>query len=103
MPSLYVTANGAWCADSVDRDGRVRDTQRVDYLQAHVAQALNAARAGLPLHGYFVRSLFDGWEWDAGYTRPYGLVYVVRATMERRVKESGHWFARLIAAEGETT
>lgn len=103
VPSLYLMANGACCADSVDGDGRVRDTQRVEYMQAHVEQALNAVQAGLPLHGYFAGSLFDGWEWEAGYTRPHGLVYIDRATLERRTKDSGHWFARLIAAEGEST
>lgn len=99
---LYVTENGAAFADEPGPDGAVRDPRRVAYLEAHVEQAARAIDAGVPLKGYFVWSLLDNWEWTEGYSRRFGLIYVDFRTQERTIKESGDWYARLLAGEGMT-
>ncbi|MCY9782827.1 GH1 family beta-glucosidase [Nocardiopsis sp. EMB25] len=96
---LYVTENGCAYDDAVTDDGRIHDTDRVDYYEGHVRAALEAVRSGVPLRGYFAWSLLDNFEWAWGYSRRFGLVRVDYATQERLVKDSGLWYARL-AREG---
>ena len=100
-PALYVTENGAAFADVPGPDGAVHDPRRVAYLEAHVEQAAHAVAAGVPLRGYFVWSLLDNWEWAEGYTKRFGLVYVDYTTQARTIKDSGRWYSRFIAGEGE--
>ena len=92
-----VTENGAAYPDTVDRDGRVRDVDRLDYLARHVAAAAEALRAGVPLTGYYVWSLLDNYEWSLGYTRRFGLVHVDFDSQRRTPKDSARWYQRLIA------
>jgi beta-glucosidase len=97
-PEIVITENGAAYPDSVDPDGRVRDSLRVDYLARHLAAGAEALAAGVPLTGYHVWSLLDNFEWSLGYTRRFGLVHVDFATQRRTLKDSAEWYGRLIAA-----
>ena len=94
---LIVTENGAAYPDTVDRDGRVRDTARQAYLARHVAAAADALDAGVPLTGFHVWSLLDNYEWSLGYSRRFGLVHVDFDTQRRTPKDSARWYQRLIA------
>ncbi len=100
IPSIYITENGAAFPDVVDEDGHVRDPRRLAYLKAHLRAAHEAIQCGVPLHGYFVWSLMDNFEWSFGYTRRFGIVYVDFATQRRILKESGAWYRELIARHG---
>jgi beta-glucosidase len=95
---IVVTENGAAYPDTVDRDGRVRDVDRVNYLARHVAAASDALRAGVPLTGYYVWSMLDNYEWSLGYSRRFGLVHVDFANQRRTPKDSARWYQRLIAS-----
>jgi beta-glucosidase len=92
---LYITENGVPVPDVVSPDGQVHDTPRIRYLRDHMAQAYRAMQDGVPLHGYFVWSLLDNFEWALGYDMRFGLVYVDYATQERTIKDSGRWYARV--------
>jgi len=94
---LMVTENGVPVPDGVDFDGRVRDERRIRYLQNHIAQVHRAIEDGIPVMGYFHWSLMDNFEWALGYGPRFGLVYVDWKTQKRIVKDSGRWFARVIA------
>lgn len=98
FPALYVTESGAAFPDTVDADGAVQDPERTAFLQAHFAAAHRALADGAPLAGYFVWSLLDNFEWAFGYSKRFGLVYVDYTTQRRIVKDSGRWYAALIAA-----
>ncbi len=100
---LLVTENGVPVADAPDLDGRVRDRRRIDYLRDHILQVHRALEEGVPLDGYFVWSLLDNFEWAHGYRMRFGLVYVDFDTQVRMIKDSGHWFARVIEANGIRT
>lgn len=98
IPKLFVTENGAAFPDQVV-SGRVKDQQRLSYLQDHLGQVLRAKREGLNVHGYFVWTLTDNFEWAEGYHAPFGLVHVDFATQQRTVKDSGHWYASFLSEQ----
>ena len=95
--ALYVTENGASFDDHL-RDGRVSDPARTGYLAKHFAEAARAISAGVPLEGYFVWSFLDNFEWDHGFTKRFGIVYVDYATQQRTDKESARWYREFLAA-----
>jgi beta-glucosidase len=94
--ALYVTENGAGFPDVWDGGDTVSDPRRVDYLRTYIAACAEAMEQGAPLHGYFVWSLLDNFEWGEGYAKRFGLVYVDYPTQRRVIKESGHWYAALL-------
>jgi beta-glucosidase len=99
--SLYITENGA--AYTVPpRDGRIPDEIRRSYLERHLTALHDAMAGGVPVHGYFVWSLLDNFEWEKGYAKRFGIVHVDYDTQERIVKDSGRWFAA-VAADNEFT
>jgi beta-glucosidase len=57
-----------------------------------------AASAGADIRGYFVWSLLDNFEWDAGYGVRFGLNYVDYPTQRRIPNASFHWYGNLIKA-----
>lgn len=97
---LMITENGVPVPDGVDFDGRVRDERRIRYLQNHIAQVHRAIEDGIPVKGYFHWSMMDNFEWALGYGPRFGLVYVDWKTQKRIVKDSGRWFAKVIAENG---
>ncbi len=92
---LMVTENGAAFDDEVV-DGRVRDTERIDYLRRHFTAAHRAMQRGVDLRGYQVWSLMDNFEWGYGYTKRFGIVHVDYDTLVRTPKDSAHWYSELI-------
>ena len=98
VSSLLVTENGAAFDDIVASDGEVHDIQRVEYLREHIRTVSRVLEQGVPIQGYLVWSLFDNYEWAEGYSKRFGLIYVDYATQKRTIKQSGHWYAELIAS-----
>lgn len=97
---LMITENGAAFVDVVetDTDGnrRVHDVDRIDYLRRHFTAAHRAMGRGVDLRGYQVWSLMDNFEWGYGYSKRFGIVHVDYSTLERTLKDSARWYARLI-------
>ena len=89
LPPMYITENGAACADQVE-NGEVVDEQRVKYLNSHLNAVHKAIEAGVDIRGYFAWSLMDNFEWAEGYSKRFGLVYVDYKTQERTIKQSGY-------------
>lgn len=50
--------------------------------------------------GEAVWSLLDNFEWSAGYAKRFGLVHVDYETQLRTIKESGKFYADVIAHRG---
>ncbi len=99
-PKIYITENGASYSDGPDEDGRVQDVRRTHYLREHFRTAHQAIQIGIPLAGYFVWSLFDNFEWAFGYEQRFGIVWVDFETQQRIIKNSGHWYTKVIKANG---
>jgi beta-glucosidase len=94
--SMVVTENGAAYATAPGPDGSVQDTRRCEYLKRHLQACLAAIDAGVPLHGYFLWSLLDNFEWAFGFAKRFGIVWVDFETQERIIKASGHLYSRIV-------
>ncbi len=90
---IYVTEHGI--ADATD-------AQRPAFVVRGVAAVWRALHEGVPVRGYFHWSLLDNFEWAEGYSVPFGLVQIDRATQERRVKPSGMVYREICRAKGLT-
>lgn len=93
---IIVTENGAAFEDELSPDGDIHDLRRIGYLKAHVAALHRAIADGADVRGYMVWSSFDNFEWALGYEKRFGLCYVDYDSQERRIKDSGKWYSRLI-------
>ncbi|MEP7120891.1 MAG: GH1 family beta-glucosidase [Byssovorax sp.] len=94
---IYVTENGASYGTAPSADGRVHDERRLNFLRGHFLAARRAIDAGVPLHGYFVWSLMDNFEWDRGYGQRFGMVWVDYESQVRIPKDSALWYKKVIA------
>jgi beta-glucosidase len=95
---IFVTENGAAYATGPDETGRIADTRRRDYLRGHLLACRRAIAEGVPLRGYFLWSFIDNFEWQFGYTKRFGVVWVDFKTQERTPKESALWYRDAILA-----
>lgn len=100
--SIYITENGAAFPDTVTEDGAVHDPRRTTYYQQYLASAHRAMTDGVPLRGYFAWSLMDNFEWAEGYEQRFGIIYVDYNTQQRILKDTAHWYSRVIAQNGFT-
>ncbi|QBD74509.1 beta-glucosidase [Ktedonosporobacter rubrisoli] len=94
---LYITENGAAFIDEVSADGRIHDERRVAYLREYLSYVQRAMSEGVPVAGYFVWSLMDNFEWAVGRDKRFGIIYVDYPTQQRIIKDSGYFYAQLIA------
>jgi beta-glucosidase len=95
-PPIIVTENGAAFDDTV-ADGNVLDDQRIEYLRDHFVAAHDALDQGVDLRGWYVWALLDTWEFSLGFKGRFGLIHVDYDTLTRTVKDSGRWFADVMA------
>jgi hypothetical protein len=59
-----------------------------------------AVARGVDLRGFVVWSLLDAFEWQVGYSRRYGMVFVDYGTQRRTLKDSAAWYRDVIAQNG---
>jgi beta-glucosidase len=98
---LHITENGSAFYDPpMAIDGRVDDPLRAWYLREHLRAAHAAIARGVDLRGYFAWSLMDNLEWNAGFSKRFGLVHVDFATLERTPKASAGFYREVIATNG---
>ncbi len=92
IKKIIVTENGCAFPDKVEGEN-VHDPKRIQFLKDYLAQVLKAKREGVNVGGYFVWSFMDNFEWAEGYHPRFGLVHVDYETQQRRIKDSGKWYA----------
>ncbi|MEX3963912.1 GH1 family beta-glucosidase [Paraburkholderia sp. EG286B] len=96
LPPIFITENGCASKDVLE-NGRVQDTDRIRFLDLHLAALSEAARQGVDVAGYFAWSMLDNFEWASGYDKRFGMVYVDYETQKRTLKDSAHWYSEVIA------
>ena len=96
---LLITENGAAFDDVLDGGDVVEDDRA-----ARVHRAATSRRSsgrgpqGVDVRGYYVWSLLDNFEWEYGYDKRFGIVFVDFPTQRRIPKRSALWYRDLIAA-----
>jgi len=76
---LMVTENGI---------GTDNDQRRCEFIREAFSGVMAAKAEGVPVTGYLHWSLLDNFEWQAGYSKTFGLIAVDRKTQTRYPKES---------------
>ena len=105
---LMIVENGFGASDVVQEDGQIHDTDRIDYLRAHIAEMEKAIREGVPLIGYLLWAPIDIISSSTGEMKNrYGLIYVDKqddgsGTLARMKKDSFYWYQKVIATNGDT-
>ena len=97
---LAVTESGMANTDWPHLDGRVHDPQRIDYISRYLSQVQRAVDEGVDVRGYFVWTLLDNFEWALGFRPRFGLIYVDFASQQRILKDSAHWYRKVIETNG---
>ena len=104
---ILITENGLGEYDTLEEDGSIHDTYRIDYLKAHVKAIQETISDGVDVLGYCTWSYTDLLSWLNGYQKRYGFVYVDREEndekeLKRYKKDSYFWYKEVIDANGLT-
>jgi beta-glucosidase len=95
---VIITENGIAAQDKEEANGEVLDIGRLEFIRTYLEMCWRAVNDGGNLKGYFAWSLMDNFEWVFGYTRRFGLYRVNYRSMERTLKLSGKYYAKVIKA-----
>ncbi|MDO5402817.1 MAG: family 1 glycosylhydrolase [Eubacteriales bacterium] len=93
---IFICENGLSCNDVVSLDGKVHDTNRIDFLNRYLIELGRAIQAGVDVRGYMHWSFTDNFEWHSGYDERFGLVYIDYPSQKRIPKDSFYWYKNLI-------
>ena len=97
---ILITENGIAAMDWVSIDGGIHDMQRQDFLHRYLLELRRAVDDGIPVIGYTHWSVMDNLEWNNGYNKRFGLIFIDYKTQQRTVKDSARWYSGIIAANG---
>lgn len=104
---MMVVENGLGAHDTVESDGSIHDTYRIDYLRRHIEQMKEAVKDGVDLLGYTPWGCIDLVSASTGeMEKRYGFIFVDKyddgtGTLERKKKDSFYWYKQVIASNGE--
>ena len=88
---VLVTENGMATND---------DDARIVYTRAALEGLVGCIDDGIDVRGYIHWTLLDNFEWNAGYSKTFGLIAVDRGTFVRSVKPSARWLGRVAQRNG---
>ena len=97
---IIISENGVGITEWKTLNGDVPDDMRIDYIKRHLIEMKKIAEE-YPVKGYFYWSFLDNFEWQFGFAKRFGLVYVDYSTMERTPKKSAYWYKKVIESNGE--
>ncbi len=103
---IMVVENGLGAQDTLEADGSIHDSYRIDYLRAHIKQMEEAISDGVDLIGYTPWGWIDLVSASTGeMAKRYGLVYVDKhddgsGDLHRIKKHSFYWYKDVISSNG---
>jgi 6-phospho-beta-glucosidase len=105
---IMITENGLGAQDVIEADGQIHDAYRIDYLKKHIEQIRKAVEEDyVECLGYLVWGPIDLVSATTGeMSKRYGFIHVDlddkgQGSLERRKKDSFHWFKKVIENYGE--
>lgn len=107
---LFVVENGLGAIDTIEEDGSINDTYRMDYLGKHIDALRDAIELDdVDVIGYTCWGPIDIISVGTGEMRKrYGFIYVDKddegkGTLKRIEKRSFNWYKKVIASNGQDT
>ncbi len=105
---MMVVENGLGAFDTVEPDGSIHDSYRIDYLKGHIEQMrLAVEEDGVDLMGYTPWGCIDLVSASTGeMAKRYGFIYVNKfddgtGDLSRQKKDSFFWYKKVIESNGE--
>ncbi|MGG0824244.1 6-phospho-beta-glucosidase [Paenibacillus turicensis] len=104
---LFVVENGLGAKDTLEEDGTIHDSYRIDYLRAHIEQMKEAVADGVELMGFTSWGPIDIISCSTSeMAKRYGFIYVDQdnlgnGTLDRYRKDSFYWYKQVIESNGE--
>lgn len=98
---IIITENGTSVNDRICLDGKIHDSYRIDMTARYLLAIRKAIKVGVPIIGYYHWSFMDNFEWKAGFSQRFGLVFVDYRTGERIKKDSFGFYKKVIESDGE--
>lgn len=103
---LMITENGIGTHDEINKDGKIHDYYRIDYLKNHLSEMKKAIMDGVEVISYNTWTLIDVVSSSNGFSKRYGLIYVDRTEqdpkkLKRIKKDSFEFYKDVIASNGE--
>ena len=98
--NIYITENGIAVNDKMNKDGKINDEKRIDYLKKHLESLHSCIKSGVKVKGYYLWSFCDNFEWAYGYSKRFGIVFVDYKNLKRIIKDSGYWYKNVISNNG---
>ena len=93
---IMITENGRDFG-GLSREEELDDQGRIEYIRVHLEALKRAMNEGANIMGYIHWSAFDNFEWNCGYGRRFGLVFVDYKDNLRRIKKSSfEWYKNVI-------
>ncbi len=105
---LYITENGLGAFDTLEADGSIHDSYRIEYLREHIKACKEAIMDGVDLRGYYPWGPIDIISCSSSeMTKRYGFIYVDldndgNGSGRRYKKDSYYWYQRVTSSNGET-
>lgn len=99
---IIITENGVGNYDEPEKDGKVHDQYRIEFLKGYVDWIEKAIEKDCDVRGYFVWSTMDLYSWINGYNKRYGLIYIDfnDPELKRIPKDSYYWYKKTIEERG---
>jgi len=104
---LFIVENGLGALDTVEPDGFIHDSYRIDYLHDHIVEIGKAIDDGVEVMGYTPWGCIDLVSASTNeMSKRYGFIYVDlddegNGTFDRSRKDSFFWYKKVIESNGE--
>lgn len=104
---IMIAENGLGATDTIEADGKIHDSYRIAYLQAHIDQMKLAIQDGVEVFAYCMWAPIDIVSCSTSeMSKRYGFIYVDlddegKGSGKRLRKDSYDWYRRVIASNGE--
>ncbi|HJF34001.1 MAG TPA: 6-phospho-beta-glucosidase [Sporosarcina psychrophila] len=106
---LFIVENGLGAEDSIDEEGNINDDYRIQYLNDHIREMINAITLDdVAVIGYATWGCIDIVSVGTGEMRKrYGFIYVDKddegnGNLKRIKKKSFDWYKEVIATNGKS-
>ncbi|CDP21926.1 unnamed protein product, partial [Coffea canephora] len=96
-PTIYITENGYDESNINSLEQAIRDTKRIKFYIGHFKAVKAAIEKGVDVRGFLAWTFLDTFEWTAGFTEKFGIIYVdFKNGLKRYPKHSAHWLKQFL-------